>query len=57
MTRFLQLTLAALFVGLISSAAQAQPFRDRGYHPIRHYHPYHPHYDRHVLVRHGDYRR
>lgn len=57
MSRFLKLALVALVTGLMSTAADAQPFRDRGYHPVHRFHRDHPHFLRHRPMHHGDDRR
>ncbi len=49
MLRSVKLLLLAMAVGVISSAASAQPYGHRVYHPVRHY--YHHH---HVVVVHRD---
>ena len=57
MLRSVCFALAVVIVGLMSTAASAQPFRDRGYHADRHYHRYHPHFYRHGPFRRDDHRR
>ena len=49
MLRSVKLLLLAMAAGVISSAASAQPYGHRVYHPVRHY--YHHH---HVIVVHRD---
>ena len=51
MLRSVKLLLLALAAGVISSAASAQPYGHRVYHPVRHYHHHHIVIVHHDVVR------